>query len=50
MALDILGTTIVPYGEYEFDFGKPFGRITMHDAVLKYGADKAFVKKIFTRF
>lgn len=24
LALDILGTTIVPYGEYEFDFGKPF--------------------------
>lgn len=37
LALDILGTTIVPYGEYEFDFGKPFERITMHDAIVKYG-------------
>ncbi|OBW98764.1 lysine--tRNA ligase [Gallibacterium genomosp. 1] len=45
LALDILDTTIVPYGEYEFDFGKPFERITMHDAVLKYGADKGIVKE-----
>lgn len=37
LALDILGTTTVPYGEYEFDFGKPFERITMHDAIVKYG-------------
>lgn len=44
LALDILGTTIVPYGEYEFDFGKPFERITMHDAVLKYGVEKGIVK------
>ncbi|OBX06223.1 lysine--tRNA ligase [Gallibacterium salpingitidis] len=45
LALDILGTTTVPYSEYEFDFGKPFERITMHDAVLKYGADKGIVKE-----
>ncbi|MFC0309295.1 lysine--tRNA ligase [Gallibacterium trehalosifermentans] len=45
LALDILGTTIVPYGEYEFDFGKPFERITMHEAILKYGADKGIVKE-----
>ena len=45
LAVDILGTTIVPYGEYEFDFGKPFERITMHDAVLKYGAEKGIVKE-----
>lgn len=37
LALDILGTTEVPYGEYVFDFGKPFERITMHDAIVKYG-------------
>lgn len=45
LALDILGTTVVRYGEYEFDFGKPFERITMHDAILKYGADKGIVKE-----
>ncbi|MES1135710.1 lysine--tRNA ligase [Mannheimia haemolytica] len=37
LALDILGTTDVPYGDYVFDFGKPFERITMHDAIVKYG-------------
>ncbi|WP_301098422.1 lysine--tRNA ligase, partial [Otariodibacter sp.] len=37
LALDILGTTDVPYGEYVFDFGKPFERITMHDAIVKHG-------------
>ncbi|OOR98714.1 lysine--tRNA ligase [Haemophilus paracuniculus] len=37
LALDILGTTTVPYGDYVFDFGKPFERITMHDAIVKYG-------------
>ncbi|WGE34751.1 lysine--tRNA ligase [Actinobacillus genomosp. 1] len=37
LAIDILGTTTVPYGEYVFDFGKPFERITMHDAIVKYG-------------
>lgn len=45
LALDILGTTKVPYGDDEFDFGQPFERITMHDAVLKYGADKGIVKE-----
>ena len=45
LAIDILGTTIVKYGEYEFDFGKPFERITLHDATLKYGADKGIVKE-----
>ena len=37
LALDILGTTDVPYGEYVFDFGKPFERITMNEAIVKYG-------------
>ncbi|PID51399.1 MAG: lysine--tRNA ligase [Pasteurellales bacterium] len=37
LAINILGTTTVPYGEYTFDFGKPFERISMHDAIVKYG-------------
>lgn len=45
LALDILGTTTVPYGDYTFDFGQPFERITMHDAILKYGADQGIVKE-----
>ena len=45
LAMDILGTTIVKYGDLEFDFGKPFERITLHDATIKYGADKGIVKE-----
>ncbi len=37
LAQDILGSSIVRYGDYEFDFSKPFERITMHDAIVKYG-------------
>ena len=33
------------YGDLEFDFGKPFERITLHDATIKYGADKGIVKE-----
>ena len=49
LAIDILGTTIVKYGDLEFDFGKPFERITLHDATqaVKYGADKGIVKDLY---
>ena len=33
---EVCGTTVVPYGEYMIDLGKPFERITMIDAVKKY--------------
>jgi len=33
VALDVLGTAIVPCGEYVIDLEKPFARITMVDAV-----------------
>ena len=36
VALEVLGTTKVPYGDTEIDLGKPFERITMVDAVKKY--------------
>lgn len=36
LAIDVLGTTKVVYGDYEFDFSKPFLRITMHEAIVKY--------------
>ena len=36
VALEVLGTTQVPYGDTEIDLGKPFERITMVDAVKKY--------------
>jgi lysyl-tRNA synthetase class 2 len=34
----VLGTPRVRYGEHEFDFAKPFERLTMKDAIRKYGS------------
>lgn len=36
LAQDILGNTKVPYGDNVFDFGKPFDKLTMREAILKY--------------
>lgn len=36
LAQDVLGTTIVPYGEHIFDFGKPFIKMTMKQAICHY--------------
>ena len=36
LAEKVLGTTKFKYGDIELDFGKPFERITMLDAVKKY--------------
>ncbi len=36
VAKEVLGTTTFKYGELELDFGKPFERMTMIDAVKKY--------------
>ncbi len=35
-AQDILGNTEVPYGDPVFDFGKPFEKLTMREAIKKY--------------
>ncbi|ENA1774061.1 lysine--tRNA ligase [Yersinia ruckeri] len=32
----ILGSSVVKYGEQEFDFGKPFTKLTMKEAICKY--------------
>ncbi len=32
----MLGNTVVQYGEQEFDFGKPFTKMTMKEAICKY--------------
>ena len=37
VALKVLGTTAIPYGEHTIDLGKPFERLTMVDAVKRYG-------------
>ncbi len=36
VAQEVLGTTLVPYGDLVIDLGRPFERITMLDAVKKY--------------
>ncbi len=36
VAQEVCGTTLIPYGEYEIDLGKPFRRLTMIDAVKEY--------------
>lgn len=39
LAQDILGTTLVPYGDDEFDFGKKFQRMTMVECILHFNSD-----------
>lgn len=36
VALETLGTALVPYGEYTIDLEKPFARISMKEAVKKF--------------
>ena len=43
LATEVCGSTTIPYGELQLDFGKPFERMTMVDAVKKY-ADVDFSK------
>ncbi|MBR5931535.1 MAG: lysine--tRNA ligase, partial [Lachnospiraceae bacterium] len=47
VAQEVLGTTKFTYGEIEIDFGQPFGRITMREAVKKYaGVDWDMVETL----
>src|SRR5476649_1934205 len=32
----VLGSSVVQYGEQTFDFGKPFAKLTMREAICKY--------------
>ena len=36
LAMEVCGTTTIPYGEHMLDLGKPFERMTMIEAVEKY--------------
>ena len=46
-AVHMLGTEKIPYGDKVLDFARPWARITMHDAILKYiGLDIAKLKTI----
>ncbi|EHD23091.1 MULTISPECIES: lysine--tRNA ligase [Brenneria] len=33
---DVLGTTTIEYGDQTFDFGKPFAKLTMREAICTY--------------
>ncbi len=53
VAEEVCGTALIPYGEQTIDLGKPFGRITMTEAVKEYAGvdfdqipDAAAAKKI----
>ncbi|MCD8328280.1 MAG: lysine--tRNA ligase [Ruminococcus sp.] len=47
VANEVLGTTKFVYGEHEIDFGKPFEKMTMVDAVKKYsGVDFTTVETL----
>ncbi|MDX9686953.1 lysine--tRNA ligase [Halopseudomonas formosensis] len=39
LAMAVLGTTDVPYGDKVFHFGEPFARLSVFDAILKYNPD-----------
>ncbi len=36
LAEKVCGTTLIKYGDIEIDFGKPFARLTMNDAIKQY--------------
>ncbi len=39
LAQTVLGSTIVPYQDEAYDFGKPFARLSLLDAIVRYNPD-----------
>ncbi len=39
LAMAVLGTTDVPYGDKVFHFGEPFARMSVFDSILKYNPE-----------
>lgn len=39
IASDVLGTTKLPYGDAEYDLGKPFWRISVFDSILHFNPE-----------
>jgi len=39
MAQDLLGTTVISYQGEQYDFGKPFARMTVKESILRCNAD-----------
>ncbi len=47
VAKKVVGTDVITYGDYDIDYGKPFERISMSDAVKKYsGVDFAQIETL----
>ena len=40
MAEEVTGSTLVSYQGETYDFGKPFARLTVREAILRYGAER----------
>ena len=46
IAIDLCGSPQLPYGEYTVDFGGPYARLSMLDAIKKYNPDNATIQSM----
>ncbi|MBE8168102.1 MAG: lysine--tRNA ligase [Shewanella sp.] len=46
IAIDLCGSTKLPYGEHTVDFGGPYARLSMLDAIKKYNPDNATIQSM----
>ncbi|WP_305810746.1 lysine--tRNA ligase [Photobacterium leiognathi] len=46
IAMDVLGSSTMPYGEYEVEFAGPYARMSMLDAIKKYNPDHAEIQAL----
>ncbi|WP_318515966.1 lysine--tRNA ligase [Photobacterium leiognathi] len=46
IAMDVLGSSKMPYGEYEVEFAGPYARMSMLEAIKKYNPDHAEIQAL----
>ena len=46
VAIDVLGSSKMPYGEFEVEFAGPYTRISMLDAIKQYNPDHAEIQAL----
>jgi lysyl-tRNA synthetase class 2 len=46
IAIDLCGSPQLPYGEHTVDFGGPYARLSMLDAIKKYNPDNATIQSM----
>ena len=46
VAIDVLGSSKMPYGEFEVEFAGPYARISMLDAIKKYNPEHAEIQAL----